>query len=561
LQASASFGDLKVNMPELLVAAETKQSLLRLSDGSFGIMPSGWDEELAPVIELGRRHNDSLRFHAAQALVVDALLKDNPPAADGTFAELRQKLANAMPQPRTEPPTLAAELRPYQRAGLGWMHFLRDLELGGCLADDMGLGKTVQAIALLLHRSAQGGGPHLVVVPRSLVFNWRRELEKFAPSLKVLDHAALARDERSADFGDADVVITTYGIVRRDAETLAEARFDWVVLDESQAVKNAASQNSKASRLLAARRRLVMTGTPVENRPEELWAQFEFLNPGMLGKEQDFGRLARDEKTRVTLARVLRPLILRRTKEQVARDLPEKIEQVVYCELTPEQERVYAEVLKRTRADVVGRLEREGLGAVRMHVLEALLRLRQTASHAGLVATELKGAPSGKFEALLELLEEPLAAGRKALIFSQFPSLLKLLQPELKERGVGFAYLDGATVDRETPVKRFQTDPETPVLLASLMVGGHGLNLTAADYVFLLDPWWNPAVEAQAIARAHRIGRTGAVVALRLVARDTVEEKMLALQAKKRELASDLLDATGPMADLTAEDLLLLFSR
>jgi SNF2 family DNA or RNA helicase len=538
---------------------------VELKGGAQGLIPPEFAERWKLLDELGERKDGALRLKRTQGLLLDALLADRAGDLEAKTADLdrlRDDLAALKkPPPATLPAGLRAELRPYQAEGFAWLTALDAAGYGGCLADDMGLGKTVQAVALLAARRAAGGGPHLVVVPRSLVFNWRGELAKFAPALRVFDHASADRESRSLDFGDADVVVTTYGIVRRDAELLAKTEFDWIVLDESQAIKNAASQNAKAARLLRSRRRLVMTGTPVENRPEELWSQFQFLNPGMLGKEAEFGRLARDEKTRLVLARVLRPLVLRRTKEQVARDLPEKIEQVVYCELTPEQSRVYDEVLKRTKTDVLERIEREGLAATKLHVLEALLRLRQAASHAGLVAPDLREAPSGKFEALLELLEEPLAAGRKALVFSQFPSLLKLLQPELRERGTAFEYLDGSTKDRETPVKRFQTDPGVPVLLASLMAGGHGLNLTAADYVFLLDPWWNPAVEAQAVARAHRIGRRGAVVALKLVARGTVEEKMLALQAAKRELAENLLDASGPATDLTTEDLLLLFSR
>jgi superfamily II DNA or RNA helicase len=565
LRGGLEFDDETVPLAVVFDAVKKGRKFVELKGGAQGLIPDEFADRWRLLDDLGERKDGAIRLRRTQGLVLDALLADRAKDLEADAADLerlRDTLGGLRKPADVEPPRgLKADLRPYQREGFAWLAALEESGLGGCLADDMGLGKTVQAISLLLRRVEAGGGPHLVVVPRSLVFNWRNELAKFAPSLRVLDHAALAKDARSAEFGGADVVVTTYGIVRRDAETLAKRKFDWIVLDESQAVKNSGSLNAKSVRLLNARRRLAMTGTPVENRPEELWSQFQFLNPGMLGKEADFGRLARDEKSRLTLARVLRPLILRRTKEQVAKDLPEKIEQIVYCELTPEQARVYDDVLKRTKDDVLARVEKDGLGASKLHVLEALLRLRQAASHAGLAAPDMKESPSGKFEALLELLEEPLASGSKALIFSQFPSLLKLLQPELKERGLAFEYFDGQTKDRETPVKRFQTDPNVPLLLASLMAGGHGLNLTAADYVFLLDPWWNPAVEAQAIARAHRIGRKGAVFALRLVSRGTVEEKMLALQASKRELAANLLDASGPVADLTAEDLLMLFSR
>jgi superfamily II DNA or RNA helicase len=565
LRGGLEFGEETVPIPLVFDALKKGRRFVELKGGGQGLVPEEFAERWRLLDDLGVRKGEAIRLRKTQGLVLDALLAERSKEIEARpedIDSMRDALAALRAPPSEEPPTtLKAELRPYQKDGLSWLAALDASGYGGCLADDMGLGKTVQTIALLLRRKSAGGGPHLVVVPRSLVFNWRNELRRFAPSLRVLDHASLAKDQRSTDFGDADVVITTYGIVRRDAEELSKVAFDWIVLDESQAIKNSSSQNSKAARLLKGRRRLVMTGTPIENRPEELWSQFEFLNPGMLGKENEFGRLARDDRTRLTLARVIRPLVLRRTKEQVAKDLPEKIEQIVYCELTPEQERVYEEILRRTKADVMERVERDGLGASKLHVLEALLRLRQAAAHAGLVSAEAKEAPSGKFEALLELLEEPLAAGRKALVFSQFPSVLKLLRPELVRLGVASEYIDGSTKDRETPVRRFQEDPNVSILLASLMVGGHGLNLTAADYVFILDPWWNPAVEAQAVARAHRIGRKDSVVALRLVSRGTVEEKMLALQEKKRALAENLLDASGPVADLSADDLLLLFTR
>lgn len=565
LHASAAFGDLKVEMPELLIAAETKQSLLRLSDGSFGIMPSGWDDELAPVIELGRRHDDGLRFHAAQALVVDALLKDNPPTADGAFAELRQKLAGTTPQPRTEPPTLTAELRPYQRAGLGWIHFLRDLNLGGCLADDMGLGKTVQALAMLETLRAEGNaGPSLVVAPRSLLFNWAAEARKFAPQLRLLEHHGTDRAKNIARFGKYDLVLTTYATMRLDIAELAKTEFEYVILDEAQAIKNSGSQVAKASRSLRGRHRLALSGTPIENHLGDLWSLFEFLNPGLLGSSRSFARTfagkSAPPERREALARALRPLILRRTKEQVAPELPERIEQTLYCELEGKQRRDYDDLREHYRQLLLGRIKTSGVAKSRMQILEALLRLRQAACHPALIAPTLETS-SAKLDLLLEELNEVLDSGHRALVFSQFTTFLSIVRRELDQRKIDYLYLDGKTQDRQSIVERFQSGDGPQLFLISLKAGGLGLNLTNADYIFLLDPWWNPAVEAQAIDRAHRIGRQRPVIAYRLIARDTVEEKILELQSRKRELADSIIsEDNSVLRGLAVEDLELLLS-
>lgn len=565
LHASAAFGDLRVALPELLAAAETQQSLLRLSDGSFGIMPSGWDDALAPVLELGRRHEDGLRFHSAQALLVDALLKDKPPAADGAFAELRHKLTNTTPQPLQEPATLAAELRPYQRAGLGWMHFLRELHLGGCLADDMGLGKTVQALALLeMLRATSATGPSLVVAPRSLLFNWAAEARKFTPQLRVLEHHGVDRSKNFERFGDTDLVLTTYATMRLDIAELAKSEFEYVILDEAQAIKNSSSQVAKASRLLRGRHRLALSGTPIENHLGDLWSLFEFLNPGLLGSSRSFARTFAGKNApperREALARALRPLILRRTKEQVAPELPARIEQTLYCELEGKQKRDYDDLREHYRQSLLGRIKTSGLAKSRMHILEALLRLRQAACHPALIAPTLETS-SAKLDLLLEELSEVLAGGHRALVFSQFTSFLSIVRRSLDEKKIEYLYLDGKTQDRQSIVERFQSAEGPPLFLISLKAGGLGLNLTNADYIFLLDPWWNPAVEAQAIDRAHRIGRQRPVIAYRLIARDTVEEKILELQSRKRDLADSIIsEDNSVLRGLAVEDLELLLS-
>jgi SNF2 family DNA or RNA helicase len=565
LEVHASFGDVRLALPELLAAAEAKRSLLRLSDGSFGIVPASWSEALTPVMELGKVQGESVRFRNAQALLVDALLRTNARSADVAFEDLRTRLANISPEPRQEPPTLTATLRPYQRAGLGWLEFLRTTGLGGCLADDMGLGKTVQTLALLESLRVEGRAsarPSLVVAPRSLLFNWAAEARKFAPQLRVLEHHGTERDKNV--FDDCDLVLTTYATMRLDVTRLAETEFEYVILDEAQAIKNASSQVAKASRLLRGRHRLALSGTPIENHLGELWSLFEFLNPGLLGSVRSFNRTfaakTAPPERREALARALRPLILRRTKQQVAPELPERTEQTLFCELEGKQKQQYDELRDHYRDLLLGRIAKGGIEKSRMQILEALLRLRQAACHPALIDKE-SDAPSAKSELLLDELRDVVASGHRALVFSQFTSFLDIVRRTLDAERVDYLYLDGRTRDRQSLVESFQRDGGPPLFLISLKAGGLGLNLTKADYIFLLDPWWNPAVEAQAIDRAHRIGRTNPVVAYRLIARDTVEEKILELQARKRELAESIIsEDNSVLRKLEVEDLELLLS-
>jgi SNF2 family DNA or RNA helicase len=357
-------------------------------------------------------------------------------------------------------------------------------------------------------------------------------------------------------------VITTYGTLRRDIIRHRETEFDYVVLDEAQSIKNAASQAAKACRLLKARHRLALTGTPVENHIGELWSIFEFLNPGQLGSAPRLRRFLADGRGSAdVVARAVRPYLLRRTKAEVLSDLPEKTEQTLFVELGEEQRRAYDELRHHFRAELSGRIGRLGIGRSRIAVLEALLRLRQTACHPGLVDPARIDYPSAKLDTLLEQLDEVIAEGHKVLVFSQFTSFLAILRRKLDARSLPYEYLDGRTTDRQARVAHFQEDPDCRLFLVSLKAGGQGLNLTAADYIYILDPWWNPAVEAQAVDRAHRIGQTRRVFAYRLIARDTVEEKILALQDKKRELAESIVRAdAGVIANLTPEDVELLLS-
>ena len=565
LTASASFGETRIGLPELLAAAETKRSLLRLSDGTFGIVPQSWSERLAPVLELGKRDGDRIRFRALQAVLIESMLQAKQPIGDKAFAELRQRLLGTTPEPHMEPADFGAELRPYQRAGLGWMFFLREANIGGCLADDMGLGKTVQTLALLESLSLEGvDRPSLVVAPRSLLFNWAAEAKRFAPHLRVLEHHGGERTRDSVSFADYDLVLTTYATMRLDIGHLTEVDFEYVILDEAQAIKNASSQVAKAARLLRSKHRLALSGTPIENHLGELWSLFEFLNPGLLGTARSFSRTFTAKTTptdrRDALARAIRPLILRRTKEQVAPELPERIEQTIYCELEGKQRQQYDELRDHYRTALLGNVRDAGIDKSRMQILEALLRLRQAACHPLLVNRDTD-APSAKTELLLEELRDVVDSGHRALVFSQFTSFLGIVRDAVQAEGIDHLYLDGSTRDRQSLVEQFQRDDGPPLFLISLKAGGLGLNLTNADYIFLLDPWWNPAVEAQAIDRAHRIGRTRPVVAYRLIARDTVEEKILELQSRKRELAESIIsEDNSVLRRLEVEDLEMLLA-
>ena len=568
LDASVDFDEITIPLPRLLNALSRGERTIALDDGTLGVLPDETLARLRSLASIGRETNGELRFGRAQAAMLDTLVASLASVrVDDPFERARAQLRRfERIAPADAPAGFAGTLRPYQNEGLGWMHFLRDFGFGGCLADDMGLGKTVQVLALLESRREAGAGPSLVVVPKSLIFNWRQESARFTPSLRVLEYTGDQRDRAAVDPAGHDLVLTTYGVLRRDAGRLAAIQFDYAILDEAQAIKNATTAGAKAARLLNARHRLALTGTPVENRIGDLWSLFEFLNPGMLGAARGFsaagaGETVADQGTRELLARALRPFILRRTKQQVASDLPERLEQTIYVELEPEERAQYDELRDHYRASLLNRIAIDGMNKSRMHILEALLRLRQAACHPGLIDKERVAESSSKLDLLVPRLLELAAEDHKVIVFSQFTSFLAILRSRLDEEGLPYAYLDGRTRDREAKVEQFQTDPSCRAFLISLKAGGLGLNLTAAEYVFLLDPWWNPAVEAQAIDRAHRIGQTRRVFASRLIARDTVEEKVLELQRTKRDLADAII--TGDNASvrhLRREDLEILLS-
>jgi superfamily II DNA or RNA helicase len=566
LEGRVEFDGVAVGLPAVLEALRRGANSVVLDDGTLGLLPEEWLGRHGIVLRLGAPHEGRVRFSRSQAPLLDALVAGEPEVrVDDAFRERARAAvaAGGSGEPADPPEGFRGELRGYQRAGLGWLRWLDRSGLGGLLADDMGLGKTVQVLAHLAGRRASGRAS-LVVAPRSLMFNWKREAARFAPELRVLDHTGPDRRPPGAHFADHDLVLTTYGTLRRDADALASVGFDVVVLDEAQAIKNDTSETARAARRLRAERRLALSGTPIENHLGELWSIVEFLNPGLLGRASAWKAAADatpSPEAVALLGRALKPFLLRRTKAEVAPDLPARLEETWVCELDASERALYEELRARFRAEILGKARTEGIGGAQVRVLEALLRLRQAACHPGLVDPKRRGERGAKLDALIPELVSLRDNGQKALVFSQFRTLLDIARPKLEAEGIGCVQLDGTTADREAVVARFQEDPGCSVLLVSLKAGGVGLNLTAAEYVFLLDPWWNPAAEAQAIDRAHRIGQTRAVFAYRLIARDTVEERIAELQQRKRLLAESVIRGDGaPLRELSIEDLERLLS-
>nr|WP_143548025.1 DEAD/DEAH box helicase [Rhodopirellula sp. SM50] len=573
LDAEVSFETINASLPKLLEALQTGAPTIQLDDGTVGMLPKDWLSKFVGIRESGQEHDGSIRFHRSQGLLLDLLLEEQGGVKrDRDFSKfLRQVKSFDGIKPAAPPKTFAGELRDYQRTGLGWLRFLQKFGFGGCLADDMGLGKTIQVLALLEARrkrrlpKGQTRNPSIVVVPKSLVFNWLDEASKFTPKLRVRNHTGTDRKSDWDAFAESpdsiDVLLTTYGTMRIDAPLLAQMQFDYAILDEAQAIKNPKSLVARASRLLPAEHRLAMTGTPIENHLGDLWSLFDFLNPGMLANAKpSSGQLPdlEDEAQRRHVERLgksLQPFILRRTKSEVLTELPEKVEQTLACSIDKKQRKLYDELREHYRVHLSNKVKELGLKKAKIHVLEALLRLRQAACDPRLIHPDC-GVRGAKIEELLERLDELHREGRKALVFSQFTSLLGLLKQDLDQRGWNYEYLDGKTRKRAEKVRRFQNDPECQLFLISLKAGGNGLNLTAAEYVFILDPWWNPAVEAQAIDRAHRMGQTQSVNAYRMICSETVEEKIVELQKSKCNLADAIVSQNKSLiGQLTAQDL------
>jgi superfamily II DNA or RNA helicase len=571
LHGTVAYGDTTAQLPQLLSAFRRGETMVVLDDGSYGLLPEEWLRRFGNVAAMGDAEGDHIQFRRSQAGLLDALLSAEPAVdCDEQFRHVRRELGRFQSVAAAEQPAgFTGQLREYQREGLGWMHFLRQFSFGGCLADDMGVGKTAQVLALVetrreLRVKGEIDAPSLAVVPKSLIFNWKQEIERFTPQVRVLDYTGIARSKD--DFAAYDLILTTYGTLRRDAVHFRAQVFDYLILDEAQAIKNAKTESAKAVRLLRGNHRLALSGTPIENHLGELWSLFEFLNPGMLGASSVFQSAAKDmrdagDESRKLLSRAVRPFLLRRTKEQVAKELPAKVEQTVFCELEPPQRKLYNELREHYRDALLQRIDKVGIAKSKIQVLEALLRLRQAACHPGLIDKTRASDSSAKLDVLIDQLRDVIEEGHKALVFSQFTTLLALAGKDLAAEGMEYEYLDGKTVDRQARVERFQNDPKCRLFLISLKAGGVGLNLTAADYVFILDPWWNPAVEAQAVDRAHRIGQMHQVFAYRLIARDTVEEKILQLQQSKRHIADAILGEDNSLIqNLAPADIELLLS-
>ncbi len=446
------------------------------------------------------------------------------------------------------PSLFQGTLRPYQHAGYNWLRFLNEFKFGGCLADDMGLGKTVQTLAMLAYeKEFNPGFTSLLVMPTSLIYNWELEARKFTPDLKILVYSGTQRIKDPWRFGEFDLVLTSYGIARLDIEVLKEFFFNYIILDESQAIKNPGSNIAAAVNQLKSKQKLILTGTPVENGTMDLWSQMNFVNPGLLGNQNSFKKQFQqpiekqhDMAKAHKLHAMIKPFILRRMKSQVATDLPEKIINVKYSAMTPAQEKIYEEVKSYYREKIIGELQLSGRGTQQFTLLRGLTQLRQIANHPKLVRDDYEGE-SGKLEDVTYMLQSTISEGHKVLVFSQFVRHLAIVKEYLVKENIPFAYLDGATRDRQAQVEKFQEQEEVKVFLISLKAGGVGLNLTKAEYVFLLDPWWNPAVEAQAIDRAHRIGQENKVIIYKFISRNSVEEKIMALQDRKLALAGELI--------------------
>ncbi len=573
IYAKVRFGEFEIPFIRLrsLILAQKRE--FALPNGEIAVIPEAWFTKYGELVGFMEHppaddtQPDRLVLQKHHLALVQEL--DNESLAETVISRRLEGLREFERIDDFPLPTgFTGTLRPYQKAGYDWMNFLRQYHFGGCLADDMGLGKTVMTLALLQGRkeaARENPSPTLLVMPTSLIYNWELEASRFTPNLRVLLYTGTYRDKNTAQFNDYDLILTSYGIVRIDIDLLKTYRFDYVIMDESQAIKNPNSHITRAVMQLNSDHRLILTGTPLENSTMDLWTQMTFINPGLLGSQSFFRNTYQipiekrgDDQKMHKLYGLIKPFMLRRNKKQVATDLPAKVETVLYCEMTPEQATTYEEAKSYYRNLIMDHIEKDGLAKSQMLVLQGLTRLRQIANHPRLVDANYEG-DSGKLDDVRMRLEIALNEGHKILIFSQFIKHLAVIKQYLKEKNITYAYLDGSSTDRPEQVARFQTDETVQLFLISLKAGGLGHNLTAADYVFLLDPWWNPAIEAQAVDRAHRIGQQKPVFTYKFITKHSVEEKILALQRSKQRLAGELVTTEESfMKSLTKEDVLVL---
>jgi hypothetical protein len=552
-----SFGKQKAALKQLYKSVRNKSKFVQLDDGTMGILPDEWVTKFASYFQVGEVAGEVIRTPKNNFSDIAGMyeLEMLTPEVKEEVSLYKSKFANFESIEEVDTPVgLKATLRDYQKQGLNWLNFLDDFNFGACLADDMGLGKTIQIIAfILLQRAKQPHNTNLVVVPTSLLFNWQAEVEKFAPSIRLYANYGLNKVKNRKDFDAYEIILTTYGTLLSDIALLKEYRFNYIFLDESQAIKNPESQRYKAARMLQSRNKIVLTGTPIENNTFDIYGQLSFACPGLLGSKQQFKDLYSipidkffNSKRALELQKKITPFILRRTKKQVATELPEKTEMMIYCEMGSEQRKVY-DAYEQELRDYIATKKDEDLPKSSMYVLTGLTKLRQICNSSALLNDERwLGVFSSKIEVLMEQIETQ-SPYHKILVFSQFVTMLDLIRKELVARNIGFEYLTGQTTNRGAKVDAFQNNDSVRVFLISLKAGGTGLNLTEADYVYLVDPWWNPAVENQAIDRCYRIGQKKNVIAVRLICPDTIEEKIMKLQESKIKLAQDLIKTDGAM--------------
>ena len=567
------FGEQKVSVEDVKKALASKQQFVPLQDGTLGILPEEWIKKYSLLFRVGEGRSENIKLSKYHFSVIEELYLQRD--EEELFFQLEEKYErlkeNHSIKDVPAPKHLKEVLRPYQESGFQWLNYLREVRWGGILADDMGLGKTIQALSFLHHlKSEEGTLKALVVCPTTLMYNWQNEIGKFTPNISFYVHHGAGRSRDALAANEADVIITTYGTLRSDIKQFVEVAFDYVVLDESQAIKNPNSKVTKAAGLLKATNRLCLSGTPLQNNTFDIYAQMNFLNPGMLGSVEFFKQEFSipidkfgEKEQKDHLRKLLYPFMLRRTKEQVAKDLPEKQEMVLFCEIGDEQRKIYEAFRNDYRDKILGVVDNQGIQKSQLTILQGLMKLRQICDSPSIIKDEEKFPNvSVKLEEIGREITENIS-NHKALVFSQFLGMLALIKERLTELGVDYEYFDGSStvLERERAIQRFQNDETCRVFLISLKAGGVGLNLTAADYVYIVDPWWNPAVEQQAIDRTHRIGQTKNIFAYRMICTDTVEDKILKLQDRKRSLARELItDDEGFVKSLTREDVEYLFS-
>ncbi len=566
IQALIRFGEFEIPFLKIRKYILKGVTEFALPNGEIAVIPEEWFAQYADLFAFVDENDDSLTLKKHHLALVEELQLGN--LANVSISNKLEQLRDFDSiEDFPLPENFLGELRPYQKAGYNWMQFLNKYSLGGCLADDMGLGKTVQTLALLQQQKEIGAtSASLLILPTSLIYNWEMEAKKFAPNLKLFNYSGIHREKNVAQFANYDLIITSYGTARRDIEFLKNYYFHYTILDESQAIKNPDSNIARAVKELKGKHRLILTGTPIENSTMDLWSQLNFVNPGLLGTENFFRReflnpieKKHDEVKTKRLYALIKPFILRRHKSQVATELPAKIENVHYCQMSKAQGDEYERVKSQYRNQILESIEENGVKGSQILLLQGLTKLRQIANHPKMVDEHYDGT-SGKMDDIMHMMHNALDNGHKILIFSQFVKHLTIFREYLNKEQLSYAYLDGATKDRQGQVEDFQQNETIRIFLISMKAGGVGLNLTSADYVFILDPWWNPAIEQQAIDRAYRIGQKNKVFTYKFITKNTVEEKILNMQRGKQKLANDLITTEESFVkNLSKDDIKTIF--